>query len=262
MTHFRHYFAACLRQRTRLFGFACGLEVAIVAGIIFLMAIGWINSDLSVASAQGALVSGGILAAVVLYIRLAAFTEHTWGRNLDRLVPISESARYTANQLATLVWFCAFFLLQIVLWNLFAVLDGGAFNFTSGDWGFGSWLLAVLTLSFLWGFVLVSLVHLLTTLITTFLPGRRQKLVTQVLYVVVAIAVIWFINWVIDLITHIAGSALKGWFNHAFNVEGTHFGEHPGILFIALAVFALIIAGFSAVNVYLLKHWTETQTQP
>lgn len=66
----------------------------------------------------------------------------------------------------------------------------------------------------------------------------------------------------IDLITHIAGSALKGWFNHAFNVEGTHFGEHPGILFIALAVFALIIAGFSAVNVYLLKHWTETQTQP
>ena len=104
--------------------------------------------------------------------------------------------------------------------------------------------------------VLLTVVLLLINWIGNFLPFGRQKFVIFILYLVV--------TWIAVLIfNYVTGLVFKLLYNSGIlGISGTlgisNLGQFSGTIWIIVGVVFIWVALFTAVNIYLLKRWTET----
>lgn len=260
MTPFNRYLWAAIGPRLRTAGNALLLDVAIVLVLTLSATFGWIATDLDATTFMGFVVSVGVAVMIGLFVRLATRTERTWGSNLDRLVPLGDTARYLAQQLATALTFCGFCAVQLAAWAAGGRWWLGSDN-TTVDPRLAAFFIAILVLVVIWGFTLISVVHLVTLTITAFTPVGHQKLFTRLLYVVVTIGIITLLNGLSTIGEMVFSHGWPHFLQAGISVDGNHLGTQPLALLVAVGLMLLLIGAASALNAYLLSHWTETQTQ-
>lgn len=194
-----------------------------------------------------------VVANIVAIIVLARKNEQVLTSNNYRLLPVADTKLYLGNLLTALL---AFIYLQIIE----GVISGILYIFTNSDASsFGSFgngnmfnaalsvmLLMILGLVVLW--TGITLVHLISNLISGFLPFGRQKFVKFVLYLVIIFVALGIFNYT-------TGNIFKMIY---INQELVNLNQFTDTVWISNGIFFAWSVVFSVINIYLLRRWTET----
>lgn len=189
------------------------------------------------------------IAVIVLFILLSRRTERVWTSNVYRLIPTSDTRLYLANICSTLLDFLYFIILEVVIITACSLTNIGAVNFPTDQsiFPYAASISILMLALIIYGWVFISLVHLIGRAITSFLPEGHHKIVNLVLYVVV-VAIVWKILDMIDSGRNMLFSSLYNNDNHiVFGVL-----SFSGYLLIMIVIMSLL-------NIYLLKNWVETK---
>lgn len=195
-----------------------------------------------------------VFAMMVGFILLARKNEQTFTSNNYRLLPITDTKLYFSNLLTT---FLAFIYLQVVGVVISLILygfEGGhpdTFGETSGN--IGNAVLSVTVLAILSLILLltgITLVHLLIDFIGGFLPFGRQKFVMFVLYLIVI-----FVG--LNIFNATTGNIFRILYNNG-QIVFDNLNRFAKTVWLSDGIFLAWSAIFSALNIYLLKRWTET----
>ncbi|MFD0897857.1 ABC transporter permease [Loigolactobacillus binensis] len=198
----------------------------------------------------GSALTYGFVAAFILFILLARRTERVWTSNLYRLLPTTDTRLYVANLLSTLLNFIYFIVLELVvlgLCSLFLPLNN--ISIPAGSYRYTATGLLVIVALALYGWVFISLVHLIGRTISTWLPEMRSKFIYFLLYVIVVFILVKLLSLASNLFNKLSVILIGGQLDA--NVL-------PGLLSFS-GVMVLLIIIFSAINIYLLKHRVETK---
>jgi hypothetical protein len=208
-------------------------------------------------------VSFGMLTAIAGFLSLAVSQERVWVSNRWRLVPIANWKLYAASTLANVV-------ATVLLWLLLGliILALAMVKPVQIDWpieavpfalSFGCLFLVMLLLLG----CLISLAHMLSLMITDFLPGMKEKWLKGLLtfgVVLVALKLVaWFfdgISWLFRVmgfsataVDYSTGTALTAQISQVIIVD----------MWLAIAIFLVGSVCLSLVNCYLLRYWVETK---
>ncbi|KRN19130.1 hypothetical protein FC75_GL000229 [Lacticaseibacillus camelliae DSM 22697 = JCM 13995] len=233
------------------------VDLGVVAVLVVMRLLG----RLTAADLLGFSIMFGMLTALVAFIAEAQGQEQVWVTNRWRLVPVAEWKLSGASVLANAAT-------SLGLWAVLSIVSFGlALVDPAQDihWGLpGPYVLplAVLILMLaLLVWAIISLAHMLSLMITDFLPGMQEKWLKRLLTFVIILVAIklvdWFfagLTWLFKL-TGIPSAA----FSYSGTVGGTFHGAVTGDLWLAIATFAVGVLILSLVNMYLLSHWVETK---
>ncbi|MFC6176808.1 hypothetical protein ACFQAV_08135 [Companilactobacillus huachuanensis] len=194
------------------------------------------------------------MANFVGFILLARNNERVFTSNNYRLIPTSDTKLYFSNILTTFAAFIYLQILEVVTGTILYFISGQSdFDLTSGQ-PTGSMgivllvlLLLVLTIILVWSGI--TAVHFVINWISGFLPFARQKFVNFILYLVVAVIGIMIFNFT-------TGKVFSGIYSSSQGI--TTLGQFTNVIWISIGITAIWIAIFTALNIYLLKRWTET----
>jgi hypothetical protein len=196
----------------------------------------------------GSLLGYGFFGGMILFILLARHTEQVWTNNFYRLLPTTDLQLYVANLVSTLLGYVYFIVIEAILSGL-ALLTVPNVSIPSDSYRYaGSGMLAFFALV-LYGWVFISLVHLIGRTISSWLPEMRSKFVYFLFYVIVGVILIRILNTVGDLLGKLIAPLVTGQLDP---------DVLPGTLAFSGAL-AVIILIFSAINIYLLKYRVETK---
>lgn len=255
MTKFSSVFGALLSGRIRRVH-----QVALTGLIAIVVTTAWTmipgNFDLANGDLFGIIGGWSFVVYLVLFVEMARFTERAFVSDSIRLMPLNDTKLYLANLTASMVAFLYGVLLQVLLHVVGGLLSWHAFSKTLSEmWvahpgNYPIWVivLSILCLMFLvlvmmW--TTISLIHLVTTSISLFLPASRQKAVQVILYI--------FVTFVILYIAQLVFRAPTGTMS-ALHTTST--GAGP--VLINLIWIAVVIVIESLLNVLMLKRWVET----
>lgn len=246
MTSFQHLFKALWQPKFRLMNWILafwGLAVVVTVGYQ-----GWVQG-FSRLDYNGIVSGWAGLAAMVALIWLAVVNERVVRNDTFRLMPVSVTKLYLTNLVAA---FGTYLYLTIVtsIVSLLSVLISPNMNlrefFQLGatphvpEMVTAMLILIVLLIVGTW--VVITLIHLATNVISAFLPGAQQRIVKIILAIILVIGLVVLMRWLFNLqallISSVSGDAT---------------------LWITLALGTVVVALAIAVNSYLLKHWVEAR---
>lgn len=197
----------------------------------------------------GSLLGYGFFGGMILFILLARHTEYFWTSNFYRLLPTTDMQLYVANLVSTLLSYVYFIVIEAILSGLTLLVTAPNASIPSDSYRYaGSGMLAFFALV-LYGWVFISLVHLIGRTISSWLPEMRSKFVYFLFYVIVGVILIRILNTVGDLLGKLIAPLVTGQLDP---------DVLPGTLAFSGAL-AVIILIFSAINIYLLKYRVETK---
>lgn len=195
---------------------------------------------------------------IISFILLSRNNEHVFTSNNYRLIPVSDTKLYFSNILTTFLAYVYLQILEGILGTIIYFMSGENFgNMMNGNVDFvivlQILLLIVLGPILLWS--AITLIHFLINWISNFLPFGRQKFVTVILYFVV--------TWIsVSIFNYITANIIKllyrgGFFGGEREIMDT-LSQVSGTLWVVVGVTFVWVALFTAINIYLLKRWTET----
>ncbi|ALB29922.1 hypothetical protein [Companilactobacillus heilongjiangensis] len=188
------------------------------------------------------------------FILLARKNERVYTSNNYRLLPVSETKLYFSNLLTTFLGLMYLQVLEVVLGTIFYFISGQSdFNLAAGEikGSVGTaalmWLLMTLTMILIW--MGITSVHFLINWISGFLPFSRQKFVNFILYIVVTVVGMMIFNYT-------SGNVFRVIYNGSQGI--TTLGQVNNVIWLGIGIVVIWGVIFSAINIYLLKRWTET----
>lgn len=241
-----------------------GLYVLLILGLSAAYALGWVDEG----NYFGLPLSAMVFGLFAGFVRLAMLQEQLWTGNWWRLLPLPSWQLMVIGTLAT--W-----LTQLMLWlgaglitaAWLTVVPGGPDLGAANIQG-GLVLVALALVVELWFGAMISTVHLLTEMISDYLPDLRQKVVKVVLYAVLFVALEWLLSGLFDLMWRLAAHGRHPEFSFSFGTSTADWGTSvqipAGIGQAFLPVFVLLGLGTVALvclNAYLLNHVETKQPQ-
>lgn len=254
MTNFSATFKALWWPKFRIANWILGLYGLMVVASVGLTGFseGWGKVDLA-NSTMGV----GFGLGTVVFIWLAFHTEHDLTRDSYRLLPVTDTRLYLTSLLTSFVAFGYFVAVKALVMGL-GFLAGHASDLhgvlvqvwqggqaAMGERHFFEMVLYTtlfIVVLIVWMWVMITLIHLLTTALSAVLPNVQQRIVRFILAVVVIVALIWMGKWLLQL----AGPIVSGVSNNA-------------AIALSLGILTAVTAVMVAVNVYLLQHWVEAR---
>lgn len=207
-------------------------------------------------------VSWSSLALLVSFVRLAVLHERIYTRDSYRLIPVGDIKFYLTNLLTSFISLIYVGAVELVAYGLtasfnwqeymdniqmFFMMTGQAGIETSKlIWTSVAFIIMMMSIAILtWS--TISLIHLLTRVGSSFLPGTRSKVINFIVYVVVIVVVIKIVSWMMEMLSHSA----------------TMLSNSSDIWAFTLNVVAiLVLAALEvALNIYLMGHWVETVSE-
>lgn len=191
------------------------------------------------------------LASMVVFILLTIRNERVYTASSYRLIPISNGKLYWANLITTFLNF-AYFILCIVVfafifqWHVTVTTFAEGFSGSTFMLNVSIFLTLIFAILNFWA--LITLVHLLTEVISNFLPKIGQKISK----IVLVIAILYILGLMADLLSNVLMTVVQ----HNSNLIDAH-----ADLYYYLSPFYVLIALliFSAINIYLLSSWVEAK---
>lgn len=188
------------------------------------------------------------------FILLARKNERVYTSNNYRLLPVSETKLYFSNLLTTFLVFMYLQILEVVLGTIFYFISRQSdFNLAAGEikGSVGTvtlmWLLMTLTMILIW--MGITSVHFLINWIGGFLPFARQKFVNFILYIVVTVVGVMIFNYTSGNVFRVIYSGSQGI---------TTLSQINNVIWLGIGIVVVWGVIFTALNIYLLKRWTET----
>ena len=257
MTEFMGLTKNLMHEKWKLMNWILGIDLlALVAYFILRFILGGYKTSLNPFPNYSFAVFAVSLSIVniVAVIMLSRNNERVLTSNNYRLIPATETKLYFSNLLTTLLGFVYLQILESIIGGiLYGVSVKGAVDMTPSGSGSFSMLMAAVFVMILGALALwsgVTVVHLLINWIGGFLPFGRQKFVSFILYLLVTWLSLTIINFatgnVFKLIFHDGQ-----FYQFSVNTMSSALWTSAGVLFVWVVIFA-------AINIYLLKRWTET----
>ena len=145
-------------------------------------------------------------------------------------------------------------ILEVVLGTIFYFISRQSdFNLAAGEikGSVGTvtlmWLLMTLTMILIW--MGITSVHFLINWIGGFLPLARQKFVNFILYIVVTVVGVMIFNYTSGNVFRVIYSGSQGI---------TTLSQINNVIWLGIGIVVVWGVIFTALNIYLLKRWTET----
>lgn len=241
-----------------------GLYVLLILGLSAAYALGWVDEG----NYFGLPLSAMVFGLFAGFVRLAMLQEQLWTSNWWRLLPLPSWQLMVIGTLAT--W-----LTQLMLWlgaglitaAWLTVVPGGPDLGAANIQG-GLVLVALALVVELWFGAMISTVHLLTEMISDYLPDLRQKVVKVVLYAGLFVGLEWLLSGLFDLMWRLAAHGRHPEFSFSFGTSTADWGTSvqipAGIGQAFLPIFVLLGLGTVALvclNAYLLNHVETKQPQ-
>lgn len=248
-----------VRQATQLIE----IDLGVIAVLVVMRLIGRLSSE----DVLGFSTLFGLITVIVGFVALAQSQEQVWVQNRWRLVPIADWKLYCNSTLANLVTSAYLWVVIGLITTAEVLLLGvnGAWSNTNFAVMTSVLALVLVMLTLLW--TLISLEHMLTTIITDFLPGMQEKWLRRVIIlvsIVVSLKLLdWFFNgltWLIKTVG-ITGASLNSSVTisrSGMALQGTVLAD----IWLTTIVFAGAVLILSVLNCYLLSRWVETKQTP
>lgn len=263
MTSMSKVFWQMTKERARQVTQLIEIDLGVIAVLVIMRLLGRLSTD----DVLGFSTLFGLITVMVGFIAQAQSQEQVWVQNRWRLVPIADWKLYCASTLSNLAT-------SVYLWAVIAAITTVEV-LVSGVKGYWSntdltvlatvLILVLVVLMLLW--TLISLEHMLITMITDFLPGMQEKWLRRVIIfasILVSLKLVdWFfsgLGWLIKE-TGITGASL----NSSMTIGGGGLTMHGTVLadlWLSIGVFAVAALLLGVLNCYLLSHWVETKQTP
>lgn len=257
MTKFSDLFKAMSSSKFRSIHQLMLLELAAVA-VSSIWSL--IRGDFSSATLFYSVMGWSIIPYLVSFVLLAVRNEQAFTRDTFRLAPISDGLFYATNLLSTVVSFLYLLVLQVVLmvvtgligWpTLSSMYDNMQMSLQYSDLGSNPvgvclGMLTVMLVIYLLAWSTVSLVHLITSAASNYLPRARQRLVNGIVYVVMILITFRVVSYLMGQIAWMSSSLMGG--------------TTVSSWWIGVLIMILIIAIETVANIFLLNKWVETTT--
>lgn len=257
MTKFSGLFKAMSGSKFRSIHLLMLLElVAVAVSSIWSL----VRGDFSSATLFYSVMGWSIIPYLVSFVLLSVRNEQAFTRDTFRLAPISDGLFYAANLLSTFVSFLYLLVLQLALmvvtgligWStLSPMYDNMQMSLQYSDLGSNPigvclGMLAVMLVVYLLAWSTVSLVHLITSAASNYLPRARQRVVNGIVYVIMILLTFRVVSFLMGQIAWMSSSLMGG-------TSGSSW-------WIGVLVMVIIIALETAANIFLLNKWVETTT--
>lgn len=234
--------------------------------VVLLLGLGWLwLSAARHPNATNLMAFAGmvwVFSTMVLVGLLAKIHEHLLVANRYRLIPTTDTRLYCLNLLTSFIAMLYFTVIQFVLFAISTLITLGSFSkffagfitsfqghnaLASEDFKYFLLSVALFAIIIFYVWVFISTVHFVGRTLSVFLPERSQKYGRGVLY----IAVVWLSMKVLQLLINVLTPVVQGLASPGRVGLDTGFAA-----MIAVLVFLIIV--LSALNIYLMKHWVET----
>lgn len=263
MTSTSKVFWQMTKERVRQVTQLIEIDLGVIAVLVVMRLLGRLSTE----DVLGFSTLFGLITVMVGFFAQAQSQEQVWVQNRWRLVPITDWKLYCASTLSNLAT-------SVYLWAVIAAVTTVEV-LVSGVKGYWSntdltvlatvLILVLVVLVLLW--TLISLEHMLTIMITDFLPGMQEKWLRRVIIlvsIVVSLKLVdWFftgLGWLIKA-TGISGASLDS----AVTFSGSGMTMHGTVLadlWLSIGVFIGAVLVLGVLNCYLLSHWVETKQTP
>lgn len=239
-------------EKWKLINWILGIDLIALIGICLWMLIkGNLDSNTAIGTT---LISFSII-NFISFIMLSRVNERILTSNNYRLIPSTDTKLYLGNILTTFLVFVYLQILEGIINAIIYLLAGQdieSYLNMSGSINFGTLvqmiLLIVLIPFLIWS--AITLVHLLISFISGFLPFGSQRFVKFILYLIV----IWAGVYVFRIITE----SIFKMINSTLNQGISSLSQFNAVTWIGLGVIFAWIVIISAINIYLQKRWVET----
>jgi hypothetical protein len=249
MTKFSSLFGALLGQKMRRI--ATYLEIYLLTVLVF-SAYSIIRYGVSLGDLAAQAAGFSMVFSFVVFFIFARSHESVWCSSTYRLIPTSNTKLYFATHLSTLISYFVFSVVTFVVPLLIDLRD--AISFFQNDIHITHnsamlpvtflWLIALIFVVILYGWVFITTIHLLTNFISDFLPRAYQRISRLVLIVGILI----LLGFAFDKLENLLMPLFAF---HSINLDNSVF-MYSIPLWLLMEV--LICSG---INIYLLKHWTD-----
>ncbi|MDQ7937935.1 ABC transporter permease [Lactiplantibacillus sp. WILCCON 0030] len=255
MTKFSSLFKAMSGSKFRSIHILMLLELAAVAvSSIWTLIQGNFNSGTLFYAVMG----WSVIPSLVSFVLLAVRNEQAFTRDTFRLAPIKDSLFYAANLLSTFVSFLYLLVLQAVLMLLTALIGWSTLSpiyddlqtnlqlstVGSNPIGVCLGMLAIMLVIYLLAWSTVSLVHLITSAASNYLPRARQRLVNGIVYVIMIILTFRVVSFLMGQVAWISTSLMGG--------------NTTSSWWVGVTIMLIIIVVETVANIFLLNKWVET----
>jgi len=255
MTKFSNLFKAMSGSKFRSVHQLMLLElVAVVISSVWSL----VRGDFSSATLFYSVMGWSIIPYLVSFVLLSVRNEQAFTRDTFRLVPMKDSVFYAVNLLSTFVSFLYLLVLQAVLMLVTALIGWSTLSpmyddmqtnlqfsvFGTNPVGVCLGMLAVMLVIYLLAWSTVSLVHLITSAASNYLPRARQRLVNGIVYVVMILLTFRVVSFLMGQVAWISTSIMG---NTTVNSW-----------WVGLLVMVIIIVVETVANIFLLSKWVET----
>lgn len=244
-------------EKWKLMNWILGIDlIALVAILLLRILTEGFSGALTSSDSFSMFIFSLVVVNMVSFIMLARNNERVLTSNNYRLIPTSETKLYSSNILTTFIAAIYLQILEMVVGVILYFINGNA-SFpgeppvgTTGNLGifFQILLLTILIPIMVWSGI--TLVHLLINWISGFLPFGKQKLVMFILY----FAVTWLTLVIFNFAT---GNIFRLIYGDGHMMQFT-LGKLSNTLWISSGIIFVWVVIFTALNIYFLKRWTET----
>ncbi|RHW45621.1 hypothetical protein DS832_07305 [Bombilactobacillus bombi] len=251
MTKFTQTLKATVQSRIKMVTRLLVLNVAVIAvSFIFTMFFGEARKYWSLSLVINVLL-WLVIFAIAILIKIAWTSRNDLRSNRFRLIPVSETKLYLADNLSSLISFIYAHIMQAIfiiisLGIMWFTLPSDSFsasfkagfqynNISAGD--IGSDVLSLLSPILL--ILLVHLVDFISTVILNYIPGGAQKFIKVIIYIIVIALTIYII---FNL-----GKVLVSFYT------GT-LAQESGAIWLTNGIVGGFIIVIGAINIYLLRN--------
>ncbi|WP_390409828.1 hypothetical protein [Lacticaseibacillus jixiensis] len=246
------------RQRLIAVTYALGLEL--VWFVAVLLIAGGFSHRYTAGDVAGLAGVIGVLSGLCLFVVLAVFNERMWQRNTYRLLPVGGSQLLGAGIVSNVLAMGYFIIGQVVLIMAATWVNGSPITATNATWATGLLGLITLLSACCYGWLAISLIHLLALSFGNALPTRFNKLLQGMVYLVCAVLIIFALQY-LSLAAHTLLPA------HSSDGVRFAFGHNSEVAYSVQemlngCVYMLVMnVVFGAINTYLLNHHVQTRQQ-
>lgn len=259
MTEFMGLSKNLIRDKWKTMNWIVVIEL-IAFVVIYLLRIitGGFNGDMMPSYFIGLFAFETVVVSFVGMIMLARSNERVFTSNNYRLIPVSDTKLYFSNILTTFLAYIYLQIIEAILGNIVMFISGvrandlmGIGQIASEDYMTMFEIIIFLILGIILTWTGITVIHFLINWISGFLPFARQGIITFVLYIVVTFIALTVFNLT-------TGKVISFIYQNISPQGIMNFNQLNGVIWLSLGISLVWIIIFTALNIYLLKRWTET----